>query len=175
MKKLLTLFLVMSPLLASAQTLRAGGDVTLLMREEASGQRSALTNFGPRVNLALNRNFELSAGYRWSYARPGNLVEIRTQIHRAFARAEFHIPLERTDFLLAAGPVGEIVQSRIFSDDQRGPYGSTQRLGVTGGAAVELPIRKLRLRAGFDVFAFRRRVDVAFGLGGTFDVLGGKR
>jgi hypothetical protein len=152
---------------ASAAPVRAGVDVALLLRQEAGGQRSGLVSGGPRLVLDLGRYFALSADYRFAWASEGTVASATTQYHRASLRPEFHLPVRSTDFVLAAGPALTLIHTTLGGSGTPVSTSYT-RLGVSGGAAVDIHLAPLTLRTGVDLVWAARRMDVSVGLGALF-------
>lgn len=152
---------------AGAAPVRAGVDVALLLRQEAGGQRSGLVSGGPRLSLDLGRYFSLSADYRFAWASEGTVASATTQYHRASLRPELHLPVRTMDFVLAAGPALTLLHTTLGGSGARVSTTYT-RLGVSGGAAVDIHLEPLTLRTGVDVVWAARRMDVSVGLGVLF-------
>jgi hypothetical protein len=163
-------FLLLSVLLAgaaSASPVRAGVDVALLLRQEAGGQRSGLVSAGPRLSLDLGRYFSLSADYRFAWASEGTVARATTLYHRTSLRPELHLPVRTMDFVLAAGPALTVLHTTLGGTGT--PVSTSyMRLGVSGGAAVDIHLAPLTLRTGIDMVWAARRLDVSVGLGALY-------
>lgn len=167
MKRSLLLSLLLLAGAAGASPVRAGGDVALLLRQEAGGQRTGLLSMGPRLSLDLGRYFALSADYRFAWASEGNVASATTLYHRTSLRPELHLPVRTTDFVLAAGPALTVVHTSLGGTGTRASA-TYSRLGVSGGAAVDIHLASLTLRTGVDVVWAARRMDVSVGLGALY-------
>ena len=90
-----------------------------------------------------------------------------TRYHRVSLRPELHLPVRTTDFVLAAGPALTVADTTLRSGST--VLSSTYtRLGVSGGAAVDIHLAPLTLRTGVDLVWAARRMDVSVGLGALF-------
>ncbi len=167
MSRFLLLPLLLLAGVAGASPVRAGVDVALLLRQEAGGQRTGLVSGGPRLSLDLGRYLALSADYRFAWASEGTVARATTQFHRVSLRPELHLPVRTTDFVLAAGPAYTLLRTTL-SDRGSNVSTSYQRLGVSGGAAVDIHLAPVTLRTGVDLVWAARRMDVSVGVGALY-------
>ena len=152
---------------AGAVPLRAGVDVALLLRQEAPGHRTGLLSGGPRVVFELGRYLALSSDYRFAWSSEGTVAPVVTRYHRFSVRPELHLPVRTTDFVLAAGPALTVFHSSLGGG---GTHVSTTaaRIGLSGGAAVDIHLEPLTLRTGLDLVWAAQRMDVSVGIGALF-------
>jgi hypothetical protein len=157
---------------APALPFDVGGDVALLMREEAGGQRSALPAFRLKGDLELRKlplGISLSAGgeYLFAFALEGSAIGSFTQHHRLTLRPQAALPLLNAVVTLGAGPTLALVSMRFSSPT--GGFGTTYlRVLATGELGFEVRMGALHLRTAAGVTWAPGRMDVLISLGAAF-------
>ncbi len=167
MSRLLSVIVLLLAGAAGAQPVRAGMDLGLLMRQEGGGQRSSLFSVGPRVSLGLGKYLELSGAYGFSWSAEGTEVRATTQYHRVTLRPELRLPVRSAAFVLAAGPSLTITHTTL-SDGGEAVSTLYPRLGLSGGAALDIHLSPLTLRTGMDLVWTAGRLDLLLGVGALF-------
>lgn len=169
---LVTVWLLAGSAAASAPV-RVGGDLGLLLRQEAGGQRTGLFTLGPRVSVNPWEHFALSGSYGLAHDAEGTAARATTWYHRFTLRPEVHFPMRAAAVVLAAGPALTVVKTTLAGGDA--PHVSTRytRAGFSTGAALDVRLSSMVLRAGLDFVWAAGRQDVQVGLGTQFD-FGGK-
>ncbi|HSP81669.1 MAG TPA: hypothetical protein VLQ93_24330 [Myxococcaceae bacterium] len=167
MSRLLPLIVLLLAGAAGAHPVRAGVELGLLMRQEGGGQRSSLLSVGPRAALSLGRYLELSGAYGFSWSAEGTEVRATSQYHRLTLRPELHLPVRSAAFVLAAGPALTVTHTTL-SDRDAAVSTRYTRLGLSGGAALDIHLKPLTLRTGMDLVWTAGRLDLLLGVGALF-------
>lgn len=172
---LTTLLLATSTASAKEVALEVGGDLGLLFRDEAGGNRSVLPFLAPRASYGLTDAVRLAAVYAFSYAwAGGELAAASTQHHRLSLRGEFVLPVKRARFVVGAGPAAVFMHTTLYDRDTSLASTNILRFGAAGSAMLEVPLKEVTLRASTELLVAGFRYDVIVGLGASFD-LGGRR
>ena len=148
---------------------RVGADVGLLLRQEAGGQRTGLLTGGPRASFHLGEHLALSSAYGLAYTSEGTAARATTWYHRFTLRPEVHFPVRAAAFVLAAGPALTVVRTTLRGGEAPSVSTRYTRAGVSTGAALDVHLSPLVLRAGLDLVWSGGRQDVQVGLGALFN------
>ncbi|XXF80455.1 hypothetical protein P2318_12085 [Myxococcaceae bacterium GXIMD 01537] len=170
MSRALVLAVVLVAGVAGASApVRVGADVGLLLRQEGGGQRTGLLTGGPRASFHVGEHFALSGAYGLARASEGTAARATTWYHRVTLRPEVHFPMRAAAIVLAAGPALTMVRTSLRGGDAPGVSSRYTRLGVSTGAALDVRLAPVVLRAGMDLVWTNGRQDVQVGLGALFD------
>jgi hypothetical protein len=172
-RALLVLGVLLAGTAAASAPVRVGGDVGLLLRQEAGGQRTGLFTLGPRAAWQVGEHFALSGAYGLAHSAEGTVARATTWYHRFTLRPEVHFPVRAAAFVLAAGPALTVVRTTLRGGNAPSVATRYTRAGVSTGAALDVHLRPLVLRAGLDLVWSSGRQDVQVGVGALFD-FGGK-
>lgn len=167
---ILTVLLTGSTSLAQPSTpeWRAGGELGVLMRQEAGGQRTPLPALTARLSYQhLPGPLALGLVYQFAFAREGTVVRSFTQHHRLHLRPQVSLPLGTAFFSLAAGPGLQLSHSTV-ADAQRSYGAGLTRWCAGGELAFGVRLGRTQLRTGVDVTYAPGRLDLLVGLGATF-------
>jgi hypothetical protein len=148
---------------------RVGVDLGLLLRQEAGGQRTGLLTGGPRAAFHLGEHFALSGAYGAAYSADGTAARASSWFHRFTLRPELHLPVRSAAFVLAAGPSLTMVRTTLSGGNAPSVASHYTRAGLSTGAALDVHLRPLVLRAGLDLVWSSGRQDLQVGLGALFD------
>lgn len=162
------LLLTALPASAAERGLEVGCDLAVLMRQEASANRSSLPQIGARASFGFSRNLALAAGYTLAFSSDGTAAAVSSQYHRFLLRPELTLPAAASRLVVAAGPVLGLAHTTFYEGGSEAASLTVARLGVSAGAAVEVRIGRVLVRAFVDVIEAARRLDVAAGLGAGF-------
>lgn len=168
-RALLILGLLLAGTANAAAPVRVGADVGLLLRQEAGGQRTGLLTGGPRASFHLGDHFALSGAYGLAHSADGTAARASTWLHRFTLRPELHLPVRSAAFVLAAGPALTMVRTTLSGGGPLSVSSRYTRAGLSTGAALDVHLRPLVLRAGLDFVWSSGRQDVQVGLGALFD------
>lgn len=172
-RALVLLGMLLAGTAGASAPVRVGGDLGLLMRQEAGGQRTGLFTLGPRASLHWGERLALSGAYGLARGSDGTVARATTWYHRFSLRPEVHFPVRSAAFVLAAGPALTVVRTTLRGGDAPSVAARYTRAGVSTGAALDVHLRPLVLRAGVDLVWSSGRQDMQVGLGALFD-FGGK-
>jgi hypothetical protein len=163
----LSLLALLTASAASADPLRYGGDVGLLMRDEAGGNRSVLLSLRPRASYALNEHVGLAAQYGFAWSSGGTLPRSLAFHHQLLLRPEASLRLRAATFILGAGPAFSLIHGG-FSDRSGASISSAYlRAGAGAMLAVDLNVGGWKYRVSTDAHFISRRIDLLFAVGVT--------
>ncbi len=167
---MLAMLLVASPALAQSLTpeWRAGGELGLLMRQEAGGQRTPLPALTARLSYDhLPGPLAAGLSYQFAFAREGTVVRSFTQHHRLHLRPQVSLPLGTAFFSLGAGPGLQLSHSSV-ADAQRSYGALVSRWCAGAELAFGVRLGRTQLRTGVDVTYAPGRLDLVVGMGASF-------
>jgi len=168
-RALLVTGLLLAGTAGASAPVRVGVDVGLLLKQEAGGHRTGLLTGGPRASFHLGDHFALSAAYGAAWSSEGTAVRASSWYHRFTLRPELHLPVRSAAFVLAAGPALTMVRTTLSGGSAPVVPSRYTRAGLSTGAALDVHLRPLVLRAGLDLVWTSGRQDVQVGLGALFD------
>lgn len=168
-RALLVTGLLLAGTAGASAPVRVGADVGLLLRQEAGGQRTGLLTGGPRVSFHWGEHLALSGAYGAAWSAEGTAARASSWYHRFTLRPELHLPVRSAAFVLAAGPALTLVRTTLSGGGAPAVSSGYTRVGLSTGAALDVHLRPLVLRAGVDLVWSSGRQDVQVGLGALFD------
>lgn len=169
------LALVLAPTLASAAEgpWRVGGDLALLFRDEAGGNRTVLPSVWPRVSFGFAPHLRAAASYGYAYAASSSAVAgASTQHHRLLAGVDCALPVRAASFVGGAGLAAVLMHTTLLDHGAAVVSSTTVRPALWLSLGLEVPLAPVTLRFGVSFVAELARRDVVASIGATMP-LGG--